>query len=168
VIIPERPANGGLLRISHRSPGYDFGHSLSEIAHSLRRIFEIFPFSGDRGRRLGSICTAWASLQCNLQTSLPWPAANWESRARTSAPSLQCNSPDSPPWPPANLECPARAAAPSLWCSFAKFYALATGKLGTSTLHCRVRYNPFPFQGPIPCAPTMFKGFLSPYRFFPQ
>jgi hypothetical protein len=124
LILAERPANGGLLRIGHQSPGSDFGHSRSEIADSLRRTFEKLPFLGDCGRRPGSICTAW--------------------------PSLQCNSPNSPPWPPANLECPARAAAPSLRCSFAKFYALATGKLGTSTLHCRVRYNPFPSHGSGP------------------
>ena len=65
LISAERPANGGLLRIGHRSPGSDFGHSRSEIADSLRRIIEKLPFLGDCGRRPGSICTAWPSLQCN-------------------------------------------------------------------------------------------------------
>src|ERR1700733_16091185 len=32
LILAERPANGGLLRIGHQSPGSDFGHSRSEIA----------------------------------------------------------------------------------------------------------------------------------------
>ena len=52
-------SNGGLLRISHRSPGSDFGHSQSETADNLRRTFEKFPFLGDCGRRPGSICTTW-------------------------------------------------------------------------------------------------------------
>ncbi len=43
----QRPANGGLLRIGYQSPGSEIGVSGSEIADSLRRIFEIFPFSGD-------------------------------------------------------------------------------------------------------------------------
>src|SRR5260370_42272411 len=47
----EMPANGGLLRIGYRSPGSEIGRCGSEIADSLRRIFEIFPFStGDRVR----------------------------------------------------------------------------------------------------------------------
>ncbi len=65
--------NGGLLRIGYRSPGSGIGVSGSEIADSLRRIFEIFPFSGDWGRRPGSICTAWPSLQCHPLKSPPWP-----------------------------------------------------------------------------------------------
>jgi hypothetical protein len=81
----ERPANGGLLRIGHQSPGSDFGHSRSEIADSLRRTFEKLPFLGDCGRRPGSICIAWPSLQCN-SPSPPWPPANSESRDRTAAP----------------------------------------------------------------------------------
>jgi hypothetical protein len=40
----EMPANGGLLRFRNRSPGSQFGHFGSEIADSLRRTFEIFPF----------------------------------------------------------------------------------------------------------------------------
>jgi hypothetical protein len=58
-VIPEMPANGGLLRICGRSPDSKFGQFQGEIADSLRRIFEIFPFSGDGGWRLGSICPAW-------------------------------------------------------------------------------------------------------------
>jgi hypothetical protein len=76
LILTERPANGGLLRISHQSPGYDFGHFLREIANSLRRTFEKLPFLGDRGRRPGSICSAWPSLQCNSPNSPPWPPAS--------------------------------------------------------------------------------------------
>jgi hypothetical protein len=56
--MPEMLANGGLLRIGGRSPGSEFGQFQSEIADSLRRIFEIFPFLGDSDRRLGSIYTA--------------------------------------------------------------------------------------------------------------
>jgi hypothetical protein len=52
------PANRGLLQIGAPSLSAQFGQSQSEIADSLRRIFEIFPFSGDRDRRLGSIYTA--------------------------------------------------------------------------------------------------------------
>jgi hypothetical protein len=63
--MPQRPANGGLLRIGYRSPGSEIGVSGSEIADSLRRIFEIFPFSGDCDRRPGSIGTAWRTRQCN-------------------------------------------------------------------------------------------------------
>src|SRR3982074_260984 len=50
LILAERPANGGLLRIGHESPGSDFGHSRSEIADSLRRTIEKLPFLGDGGR----------------------------------------------------------------------------------------------------------------------
>jgi len=59
----EMPANGGLLRIGYRSPGSEIGRCGSEIADSLRRIFEIFPFLGDSDRRLGSIGTAWRAAQ---------------------------------------------------------------------------------------------------------
>jgi hypothetical protein len=61
----QMPANGGLLRFRNRSPGSQFGHFGSEIADSLRRTFEIFPFLGDEGRRPGSIGTAWRARQCN-------------------------------------------------------------------------------------------------------
>jgi hypothetical protein len=72
----------------YRSPGSGIGVSGSEIADSLRRIFEIFPFSGDWGRRPGSICTAWPSLQCK-------PALFSAMTARKSGmwkPILDCSS----------------------------------------------------------------------------
>jgi hypothetical protein len=59
----EKPANGGLLRIRHQSPGSGLRHFPTKIAGSLRRTFEKLPFLGDGGRRLGSICTARPSLQ---------------------------------------------------------------------------------------------------------
>src|SRR6266849_3862115 len=59
----EMPANGGLLRIGGRSPGSGFGPFGSEIADSLRPNARIFPFSGDRDRRLVSITTAWRTWQ---------------------------------------------------------------------------------------------------------
>ena len=49
--------NGGLSRIRGRSPDVKFGHFQVEIADSLLRTFEIFPFLGDSGWRRGSICT---------------------------------------------------------------------------------------------------------------
>jgi hypothetical protein len=45
--ILEMPANCGLLQIGAPSPSSQFGQSQSEIADSLWRIFEIFPFLGD-------------------------------------------------------------------------------------------------------------------------
>src|SRR5882757_10649757 len=57
LILEERAANGGLLRTAGRSPDSEFGRFRREIADSLRRTFEKFPFLGDCGRRLGSICT---------------------------------------------------------------------------------------------------------------
>jgi hypothetical protein len=95
--MPQRPANGGLLRIAYRSPGSGIGVSGSKIADSLRRIFEIFPFSGDWGRRPGSICTAWPGRQCNAPHSPPCSAANWERRTRTVAPYLQSSLREKPP-----------------------------------------------------------------------
>src|SRR5712664_1307922 len=57
LISQERPANGGLLQLSWRSPSSHFRHSQGEIADSLRRTFGKLPFLGDCGRRPGSICT---------------------------------------------------------------------------------------------------------------
>src|SRR5258708_37721143 len=57
--ILQMPANCGFLRICALSPSSQFAQSQSEIADSLWRIFEIFPFLGDGGRRSGSIYTAW-------------------------------------------------------------------------------------------------------------
>src|ERR1700692_4705401 len=58
-VTSEIPANGGLLGIGYRSSGSEIGRCGSEIADSLRRIFEIFPFPGDSDWRRGSILTAW-------------------------------------------------------------------------------------------------------------
>jgi hypothetical protein len=77
LILAERPANGGLLHICGQSPDSDFGHSQSKIADSLRRTLGKFPFLGDCGRRPGSICTAWPSLQCNSPKFSRGPRANW-------------------------------------------------------------------------------------------
>jgi hypothetical protein len=62
----EMPANGGFLRIGYRSPDSKIGRCGSEIADSLRRIFEIFPFSGDSDRRPGSTETAWWARQLHV------------------------------------------------------------------------------------------------------
>jgi hypothetical protein len=77
------------LRIGYQSPGSETGRGGSEIADSLRQIFEIFPFSGDRGRRPGSICTAWPSSECHSPSFPLWPPANWECSASTAAPSTR-------------------------------------------------------------------------------
>jgi hypothetical protein len=83
--LAERPANGGPLRISRQSPGSNFRHSQNEIADSLRRTLGKFPFSGDGGRRPGSICTVWPSLQCKPRRSPPLSPSNWECRVSTAA-----------------------------------------------------------------------------------
>jgi hypothetical protein len=64
-VTSEMPANGGLLRIRYRSPGSQIGRCRREIADSLRRMFEIFPFLGDRDRRPGfdRHCVADAAVQ---------------------------------------------------------------------------------------------------------
>ena len=64
--IPEMPANGGLLRIGGWSLDSGFGRFRLGLADSLRRIFEIFPFSGDSDRRPGSIRTAGPCLEWNI------------------------------------------------------------------------------------------------------
>ncbi len=58
LMLAERPANAGLLRISRQSPGSDLRHSPRETADSLWHTLEKLPFSGDCGRRPGSISTA--------------------------------------------------------------------------------------------------------------
>lgn len=64
-LIPaERPANGRFPSMRHRSPGSSFQDFRSQIADSLRRIFEKLPFFGDGGRRPGSICTVWRPNNC--------------------------------------------------------------------------------------------------------
>jgi hypothetical protein len=72
------PANGGHLRIGYRSPGSKIGRCGSEIADSLRRMFEIFPFLGDGGWRPRSICNAWPVGQCYLLWSPTILAKNRE------------------------------------------------------------------------------------------
>jgi hypothetical protein len=62
-VMPVMPASGRPLRIGGRSPDSEFGHFRTKTADSLQRILEIFPFSGDRGRRPGSIYTAWPRRQ---------------------------------------------------------------------------------------------------------
>jgi hypothetical protein len=57
------PANSGLLRIGYRSPGSIFDPFHGVNAESLRPYAGLFPFSGDRGWRLGSILTAWRAPQ---------------------------------------------------------------------------------------------------------
>jgi hypothetical protein len=71
LILAERPAIGGLLRISLQSPGSNLGHSLAQLGDSLRLMFEKLPFSGDWGRRPGSIGTTWPRMQRNLPNSPP-------------------------------------------------------------------------------------------------
>src|ERR1700730_17314780 len=60
------PAIGGLLRIGSLSPDSRLSQFRPGIADSLWPIFEIFPFSGDCGRRPGSIYTVWPNLHCNF------------------------------------------------------------------------------------------------------
>jgi hypothetical protein len=102
---------------SARSPGLH--HLLNDpalvrfIADSLWRIFEKFPFLGDWGRRTGSICTAWPSLQSNSPNSPPGPPANWECPAHTAAPASESTytaSPDIGPGPPVSNK-PARPSS---------------------------------------------------------
>jgi hypothetical protein len=47
------PASCGLLQICAASPSSQFAQSQSEIADSLWRIFEIFPFLGDSDAETG-------------------------------------------------------------------------------------------------------------------
>ena len=56
--IAEKPANSGLLRIRFRSPHSRFTVLGGQTPESLRLNSRIFPFSGDRGWRLGAIATA--------------------------------------------------------------------------------------------------------------
>jgi hypothetical protein len=49
---------GGFCEFAIRSPGSEIGRCAREIADSFWRIFEILRFSGDSGRRFGSIATA--------------------------------------------------------------------------------------------------------------
>jgi hypothetical protein len=42
--MPERPANGGVLRIGYRSLGSGFDRRAAEIADNILRAFEKFAF----------------------------------------------------------------------------------------------------------------------------
>ena len=66
------PANGGLLQVYAPSLNYPSRQSLSEIADSLWRIFEIFPFSGDTGAetRFDLHCVAGVAAWLNLERLL--------------------------------------------------------------------------------------------------
>jgi len=55
LIVAEMPANSRLLRLRYRSPDSVFCHFGGENAESLRPHAGLFPFSGDRDRRLVSI-----------------------------------------------------------------------------------------------------------------
>jgi hypothetical protein len=59
LIVAEMPANSRLLRLGYRSPDSVFCHFGGENAENLRPHAGLFPFSGDRDRRLVSIITAW-------------------------------------------------------------------------------------------------------------
>lgn len=56
--VAEKPANSGLSQFGRRSPDSQFPELPAQNADSLWLFIEIFPFSGDAGRRPGSICTA--------------------------------------------------------------------------------------------------------------
>jgi hypothetical protein len=58
-----QPRDFAIQRAVSRLPVFD--GLRGEIFESLRRFFEIFPFSGDGDRRPGLIYTAWPSLQCH-------------------------------------------------------------------------------------------------------
>src|SRR5262249_28750624 len=61
----EKAAKSGLSRNRLPSPRSHFAASGGQIAESLQANSRIFPFSGDRGRRLGSIATAARGEQSN-------------------------------------------------------------------------------------------------------
>ena len=70
--IPEMPANGGLLRIGGWSLDSGSGRFRLGLADSLRRIFEIFPFSetatGDQVRS-GLRGPAWSGISPNFSAA---------------------------------------------------------------------------------------------------
>jgi hypothetical protein len=55
---PKKPADGGLSRACRESPPSRLAFWAGKIADCLRPTPRMFPFSGDCGRRLGSIATA--------------------------------------------------------------------------------------------------------------
>jgi hypothetical protein len=72
LMIGRNAANCGLLGFGEPSPNARFDPSRHEIAHSLRRILEIFPVLADGGWRPGSIYPVWPGLQCKAPHSPPW------------------------------------------------------------------------------------------------
>jgi hypothetical protein len=56
----------GFCNLVEWSPDARFEGFRGEIVESLRQFIEIFPFSGDGDRRLGSIYTAWPELAVKL------------------------------------------------------------------------------------------------------
>ena len=66
VAVAEKPANGGLLQFGRRSPDAQFADLGNKIVKSLCPFIELFPFSGDGDRRLGSIYTARQVGQCHF------------------------------------------------------------------------------------------------------
>src|SRR4030088_1561600 len=74
------PATGGPLRIGNRSLDSEFSQFRPGIADSLWPIFEIFPFSGDCGRRGGF------DLHCVAEPALPLPSGNCKCPAHIAAP----------------------------------------------------------------------------------
>jgi hypothetical protein len=66
LILAERPANGGLLRIGYRSPDSKFFRFQGGSAQSLRPDTGILPFSGEGDWRPGSIGTARPERQYGL------------------------------------------------------------------------------------------------------
>jgi hypothetical protein len=58
-VVPEKRASGGLLQFFNRSLRSESCHFRARIGDSLQRLFGMFPFLGDRGRRLGSNYIAW-------------------------------------------------------------------------------------------------------------
>src|SRR5260370_16936090 len=64
--LAEKPANSGLWLIRLRSLYSHFAVLCGQAPKSLRLNSRIFPFSGDRGWRLGSIPTACGGLQSHV------------------------------------------------------------------------------------------------------
>jgi hypothetical protein len=69
--MPEMPANSRLLQIGNRSPGSKFDRFRTEIADSLRRIFEIFPFFGRQRLETGLDLHCVAELGLLLLRRIP-------------------------------------------------------------------------------------------------
>src|SRR6516162_2357722 len=71
--IAKEPANSGLLGLGPLSPRTHFLVLGRQITESLQPTPRIFPFSGDGGRRFGSIATGWQGWGFTLLSSfLAW------------------------------------------------------------------------------------------------